>query len=487
MSFLLALAALGASGYALLRLLRLQAGRALVDAPLSWFAGTGYFALGAFALRFLVGVRYTRWSAAAVLTLPAAALAARSLLRRGAAPPAQGEAARPGARFIPRPVWLFIPLAAYAAAVSVVVVLVGLGTPTQTDDGLRVRAFAPILAFRDEWNEAARGVLALAGPLPTFAPSLAWRLTGTVDQFHVNAFILASFVALLALAVALPASRGRPERGWAYAFAVCSLPLFVYHLTTTYADALLATYLGAAFLFFLEFGIGGEADDALRSVLLLLAAAMVKREGELVAGAVCLALVAQAAFERRRLGGAFFRRAALLVLPYLLLVVVARVAAVGWEGAFPFVGAAARQAAQGAPVAADPEAVTIRSLALPAFRFAVVSSGSAGVLFWILPVTAVLQFRSLGKRRAAWTLAALAVLFAQVAVTSLWLFPRFTVDQSTVHRQLLPLSVAAALWVAAFLVEGVAEARAELLERAEPVRRPAPGGERPAKGRSRRR
>ncbi|HVP67317.1 MAG TPA: hypothetical protein VMT17_08650 [Anaeromyxobacteraceae bacterium] len=476
MSFFLALAALGASGYALLRLLRLETGRAAVDTPFSWFAGTGFFALGSFVLRFLAGLRYTRATAVTVLALPAAALAVRAFRRRGAAPAPQ--AAEPPGRWLPRPLWLFAPLAAYAAGVALVVFQVGLGTPTQTDDALRVRAFAPILAFRDEWNEAARVVLSMAGALPTYVPSLGWRLSGRVDHFHVNGAIVASFIALLALAVALPSSRGRPERGWAYAFAVCSLPLFVYHLTTTYADALLATYVGAAFLFFLEFGVGGEPDDALRSLLLLLAAAMVKREGELVAGAVAAALLAQVTWERRRLGTPFFWRAGLICLPYLLLV-VARVAAVGWEGAFPFVGAAARQAAQGAPAPVGREALLDRSLAGSAFLWAVFSSGSAGVLYWILPAVAVLQFRSLAQRRAAWTLGAVAILLAEVAVTSLWLFPRFTVDQSTVHRQMLPVSVAASLWIAAFLVEGIAERRASRGERGE---RRAPAAARPGKG-----
>ena len=472
MSFLLAAAALCASGYALLRLLRLDTGCWAADAPLSWFAGTGWFALATFVLRFLAGVAYTRPSAVLVLVLPAAGLAARAWMRRGEVP-APGAPA-PGRRWLPRPPWLFAPLAAYVIAVAAVVVLYGLGTPTQTDDGLRVRAFAPVLAFRDEWNAAARAVLAMSGALPTYVPSLGWRLAGAVDHFHVNAALVTGFLALLGLAVALPSSRGRPERGWASAFAVSSLPLFVYHCTTTYADATLAIYVGAAFLFFVEYGLSGEEEDALRSLLLLLAAAMVKREGELVAGVVAAALLAQVAWEGRRRGWAPLRHMGFLCLPYLL-VVAARVTSVGWENAFPFLSAAARQAAQGPPAPSDRSTLAARSQALPAFVWAIFSSGSAGMLYWILPVTAFFQLRALGRRRAAWTLAALVLLFAEVAVTSLWLFPRFTVDQSTVHRQMLTLSVAGALWLAAFLAEGVAEGR----EAAPPA---PPAGAKAAKG-----
>src|SRR6185295_7562744 len=107
-------------------------------------------------------------------------------------------------------------------------------TPTQTDDGMRVRAFTPVLAFVDGWSDEARALLPVAGLLPTWAPTLAWRLTGTLDTFHVNAFVVVTLVMTLALVVALAAARGRPSEGWAGAFALLSLPLFVYHCTTTY-------------------------------------------------------------------------------------------------------------------------------------------------------------------------------------------------------------------------------------------------------------
>ncbi len=452
MTFLLTVIGVCASGFALLRLLRLAVGHSAVDLPLSWFVGSGWYALASFALRFLAGVPYTAGTAVAIVALPVAGLLAERLAHRGRPAAPQGEA--PAARWRPRPAWVFAPLALYAVAVATMVVLHGSGTPTQTDDGLRVRAFASILAYRDAWSPEARAVLTMAGPLPSYVPSLGWRVTGRVNHFDVNGVILAGLVSLLALAVGLASARGRPERGWAGAFAVLSLPLFVYHCTSTYSDATLAICLGAAFLFLLEFGFTREPADAERSLLLLLGAAMVKREGELVAGAVGVVLLAQVAWEWRRFGRSRLLSLALLCAPYVL-VLAARVASVGLADAFPFLRLAA---ARGAGAPAGPGlSPAPRDNPLPAFVWSLFSSGNAGLLFWVLSASVVLQFRSLARRRLAWPLAAVALLFAQGAITSLWLVPEFTVNQTTVHRQLLPLSVAAALWVAALLTEAALE------------------------------
>jgi len=455
MSFFLAAAAFCASGYALLWLLRLATGRLAVDLAASWFVGTGFYSLAVFVLRFLFGVPYTALSALAVLALPPAALAGAWASGRrspGAAPP--GSVAPPSpARLVPRPVWLFAPLAAYVLFTAAVTVLHGVNTPTQTDDALRVRALAPVLAFRDEWNAEARGVLVMSGPIPTFVPSLGWRLTGSVDQFHVNGSILLGLVALLLLSVALPSARGSPERGWASAFAVLSLPLFVYHCTATYADATLAIYLGAAFLFFIEFGLGADEADGKRAMLLLVGAAMVKREGEITAGAVAAVLLAQAAWQGRRSGEALLRRLLLLCLP-LVPVLVARVFLVGWRSAFPFLSVAAQRAVEAAPQVQSAPALAVQARVVPAFVWSVFSSGSGGIVYWVLAAVLALQLGAVRRRGAAWTLAAVLLLFAEVAVTSLWLFPAFTVDQSTVNRQMLPLAVATALWLAALLAPG---------------------------------
>jgi hypothetical protein len=500
MTYALTVLSLVAAGLALLDLLRLRTGHALPDAALGWLAGSGWLAAVAPALRFALGVPLGRPTLAAVLLAPIVAWGALRLRARvanaasGVAPspqpsPPAGErevgaaqlpspagerevgaqASSPSemasrARWIPRPLWLFAPIALYVAVVLAAVLLHGANTPTNTDDGVRVRAFAPMLAFDDGWEPAARAVFAQAAPLATFVPAVAWIATGAVDHFHVNYFVLTELVALLALAIGLGVARGSPERGWAGAFAVLSLPLFVYHATSTYSDAVLAMRVGGAILFAVEYARGRDRADLSRALLLLGFAALVKREGELVAAAPAAVLLAQAAWERWRGGRPLpWRAAALLVAPGLVAA-IGKVAALGVAGAFPMLGFVFQQAAEAAGAGAGaPRAPGLAAEAAAIFfGDSLFRSGNQGMLYWILVAVLVVRARAILRGELVWPLLAVGAVFAEVAVSSIVLTPQFTLDQSTVNRALLVASVPVALWVAAAVVEAVrAEAVAE--------------------------
>lgn len=453
MTFLLSAALLCASGVGLLRALRLGTGSLVIDLPLGWFAGMAWFAAATFSIQALLGVPANAPLAIAVLALP---LAAWGLLRSR-----RPVLAPSGRRWVPRPAWLFAPMAAWSIVVLAAVVLHGLATPTHTDDAYRVRAYAPILVAAGTWNGPARHLIAMAGPIPAVAPALAWVLGAPVDPFHVNATIVLTFLALLTLLVALASERGAPEAGWGAAFALTSLPLLAYHVTSTYSDAWLAMYLGAAFAFLVAFGQRRDAADADRALLLLLGAAMVKREGELVAFPAVVLLLAQVAWMRRAEGVRSLARLAPLCAAYGV-VVAARVAAVGIPGAFPFLRAAAeRTASAGGAVAiaaATPAASAGPVGAAPEpgvwtiFVEALFSDGNLGLLWWVLAVSVVLLFPRIRKDGLAWSGAALGLIFAETAASALWLYPQFTLDHGTVHRSLLPVSAAAAVWLSALLV-----------------------------------
>jgi len=457
MTFLLSAALMCASGVGLLRALRLGTGSLVVDVPLGWFAGMAWFAAATFSIQALLGVPANAPLAIAVLALPLVAWALLRWRRPVLAPSGGGGGSGSKRRWLPRPAWLFAPMAAWSIVVLAAVILHGLSTPTHTDDAYRVRAYAPILVAAGTWNGPARDLIAMAGPIPAVAPALAWVLGAPVDPFHVNATIVLTFLALLALLVALASERGAPEAGWGAAFALTSLPLLAYHVTSTYSDAWLAMYLGAAFAFLVPFGQRRDAADAARALLLLLGAAMVKREGELVAFPAVVLLLAQVAWMRRAEGVRSLARLAPLCAAYGV-VVAARVAAVGLPGAFPFLrAAAARTASAGGAVAtavipAGPVGAAPEPGVWAIFVEALFSDGNLGLLWWVLAVSVILLFPRIRKDGLAWSGAALGLIFAETAASALWLYPQFTLDHGTVHRSLLPVSAAAAVWLSALLV-----------------------------------
>lgn len=456
MSVLLAIAALTGAGAALLRIAGLGTGRPAVDLPLGWIVGQGWFGLGAYALRFLAGVPYRAPTAVALVALPPVALALLRWRRAGSPRPGAGAEAGP-VRWIPRPAWLYGALGGWVSLVTIAVALHAIAAPPAADDALRVRAFAPVLAFRDDWSPAARRVLQLAGPIPTWVPSLAWVVTGSVDHLHTQLVAVADLLALLALTVGLGAARGRPERGWLGAFLACSLPLFAVHLTTAMADAPLAIHLAVGVLLAAEFARTGDPDDAVRAMLAYACAALVKREGLLLAGGAA-AVLAASALTRPGAPRRAWARLLAAAAPVALLP-AAGAAAVGLAGAVPFlevvagrIGDAGAQA-----VLASPAAV---AGAPRAFAEALFLHHNHGLVFWILPAAVALRARQALRGPLAWPLAAVGVLFLESLVAALWLTPAYTVDGTAVHRSLLPAALAASLWLAGLLVEEAPDERA---------------------------
>ena len=480
MIFLLAALAVGASGYALLRAIGLSTGRLPVDVPLAWFAGSAWIGFASFTARGLLGIPSGAATALVALALPFLAWAVVRRLGRGrtpAGPWGTGPEAEAKSRWLPRPAWLFAPMAAWTLAVALAVTLHGLNTPVHTDDAFRIRAFAPILAASGGWNAGARDAIAMAGPVPTYVPSLAWMLGAGVDPVHVSASIVLTFLALLGLLVALGAERGVPEAGWGAAFAITSMPFFAYHAASTYADAWLGMFLAAAFAFLVAHGRAAAPADAGRAMLLLVGAAMVKREGELLVLPVVVVLLAQVAWGGRPAWGTL-RRLGLLAGSYLLAV-GARVAAVGLVGAFPFLRAVVeRSSATAAPAAPAHRAFEVAGPGAGEILLrAIFTDGDLGLLWWVLVASLLMLAPRLRRERLAGSLAALALVLAETAASALWLFPEFTLNHGTVHRSLLPVSAAAAVWLAALLASAPREVTA-----APP---PAPPGRREAAARKR--
>jgi hypothetical protein len=453
-TFLLAAALLVGSGLALLALLRLRTGAAAADAALAWFVGSGVYAGAASLARFLLHLPIGRAAALALVLAPPAIWAALAVRRRRAGPPAlaggAAPAPRPASRWLPRPLWIFAPLALYVAVVLVATVLHGVNTPTLTDDGVRVRAFAPILAFQDAWSTEARAIFVMAGPVTTFVPALGWTLSGTVVHFHVNDAVLADLVAFLVLLVGLGSARGSPERGWAGAFALLSIPLLVYHCTQTYADAVLAIRLAAALLLGVEFARTGDRGDARRSLLLVGLVALVKREGEFVAVAAAVPVVGQLLWERLRGGKPFPWGAVALAVVPALASPVSKLAAAGAEG-FPLVAFILQQVGLARTPPADVGVYSRAEAARIFFSSVLFRSGNSGMIYWVLPAAIAVRARTAVRDGLAWPLLGLAALLGEVAITSIVLLPRFTVDHSAVHRALLVVTVPAAVWLAAAL------------------------------------
>lgn len=451
MIFLVTVVLLCGGGLALLHLARLGTTSRVADVAVAWWLGSGYYALCAGFLRLVCHLHQSRAVTLGIVVAPMLAWAA---LR-------PRNETRTRAVWWPRPLWLFAPVMLYCLVTVLAVAWHGVNTPTHTDDGERVRAYTALVAAGDEWPQSLMGLVIMTGTLSTFVPALGARLGGPIDHFQSNYFVLANLIALVALVVGLGASRGRPERGWVTALLLLSLPLFVYHCTSTYADAVLAIAIAAATVFLLELEHAGDLSDALRALLLLTAAAMVKREGDFVAAPVAVVVVVAAVVRCK----ADTRRVLLLLglgfVPYLAYAAT-KVSLVGTGGAYPFLSPLLTRAVAALPSAPAEAAAAVtvgNGTGVPAlFLYALTSSGNAGMMFYALLATAVLGI-PLWWRRQAWSLLGITMMLAEATVIALWVYPKFTRDQSTVHRALIPVAVCAAVWIATLVADAIWDQR----------------------------
>ena len=155
-------------------------------------------------------------------------------------------------------------------------------------------------------------------------------------------------------------------------------------------------------------------------------------------------------------------------------------------------GFMAGQAAQAVgATAAPPLAPRItRDAAGLFFDWALFRFGNQGMIYWIAAAAIAVRARAIVRGRELWPLLAVLTLFAEVAASSVLLVPQFTVNQGTVHRALLVVTVPLALWTAATIAEAV---RLEALAPSSAPVKGAPGGEarpdatQPGRRRSRRR
>jgi hypothetical protein len=186
-------------------------------------------------------------------------------------------------------------------------------------------------------------------------------------------------------------------------------------------------------------------------MLLLLGAAMVKRSGELAALPFLLVLLGQAAWierPRRRT----VARLGLLGSVYALAVGT-QIASLGMAEAFPYLSAVFGKARQAiaTPGPAGAGAPGPLSLALEIFVHGIFRSGHFSVLAWVFLVSVVLLWPRIGREGLGWSLAALGLFFGEVAGMALWVSRSSTLDQSAVHRGLVPVAAVAAVWLAALL------------------------------------
>lgn len=447
-----------ACGYAWVHLLRLSQGNLVTDAALSWFAGMAWFSLASAVCLYAWRLEPSGWLSLALLALPVLVLALRP--RHLLAETRSGVARLRACQWWPaNGPWLWGSVTIVTLLVLVLIVLHGTNTPTHTDDAMRLRAYTPFLAYRGDLTPAAARALLSNGAVVSFVPLPGWQLSDNPSHFHVNYLILTSLLFFCLLLYASCCDSGRPEQGLGTVFLLTALPLYVYHLTTTYSDALCATFFAGALFFFARHAERRDTASVAALFLFLLLTAMVKNEGEIMALTVLgvfLLSAAWACWRERTLAwqplavGLAVLAAYLLVknlhAPNNLVQTVWRAVTRALEWGVPAApGSGMRKAAKAVASVAPGRVQAV-------FWGGFFSSGNYGIIFYLLPAFCAWRWRHLWRLRLGWAVAALLLVAAEVYLNGVHIHPQWTLDQSTLHRSIMCLAVGSAIIVGCLLV-----------------------------------
>ena len=444
MSFLGSTLLLISAGYSLVLLLRISQKHIVADIALGWFLGSGYFALVSFFVAYILHIRLCLLSSLGTILLPGGILLLRFQTFKTAIK--ESIIATMATPYFPKTKRLvYLLLFSMVLAVLVLVFLHGKNTPTNTDDAVRLRAFTPMLVYENNLTGKTTPLILNNGIFPSFVPILSWQLARRIEHFQFNYFILINFLFFLTAIYLFPAIRQKPQQGILNLFLVLSIPLFVYHATTTYVDTLYVIPFSLSFLIMTFYFQERSSRDFRIFLLLMTITCFSKSEGEITGiTALCVMLTYLITKRYRRESNLPLKKEWLLIIPFVLYLIIRNFVSPNQLISLLLVKGDLSAANQAITGSSPPN----RAKALTIFWESLFSSGNFGVLFYVLSFNVAYYLRSICQSPFVWPLVALVLLFLEIFYNAIFLTPQFTIDKTTIHRSLMILAVSSALFLA---------------------------------------
>lgn len=441
--FLLSTIVLLAVGYCLLALLRISQKHLGADLALSWFIGTGYFAFAYMLVVFVFQVGFNVIASLIIIVLP---LAAFGMWR-----PKQKNAEQTKVSYLPATKRvLYLALIAWIVAILPLIFLHSKNTPTNTDDGVRLRAYTPFLVYQNDFRDETDGLILGNGIMPSFVPALSWQLGGGADHFHINYFVFSSFFFFLLLLYMVPTTRGNAAQGIMNVFLVLSIPLLLYHATTTYMDIIYILPFVLGFVFFSYYVQDLKLSDLKLTILFWTLTCFSKTEGEILAltGFAFLVLFVCYNYFKNKKG--LNKQMGVWVLPVVIYFIVKDQYAGNISGLLNILTSVGGDMQTGD--IAGTEAVVEKAKFTSeqvwrTFSHSFLASGNFGILFYVLLFNIAYFVRSIFGSRLIWSFLILGAIFFEIYYNGVVLHPEWTINQTTIHRSVIVLAVLASVFL----------------------------------------
>lgn len=460
MTYLATALLIALSGYCIVHFINISRGHFIHDLALGWFAGGAYYCISSALLVFGAGLPVKAAYSFIIIALPLLVMLAKwkSYLPSVIDSVKQIRSVEylPGMRLLS----FQSVLLGYAVFVFILVFLQGASTPIIADDALSLRSYTPVLVHENILEGRAKIMIFLNGVWPSFLTVPFWHVKGEIAHFYTNYAVLTSLFCFMVVAYLAPITRGDSKRGIYNIFLVMTLPLFVIHGATTYADMRMAIPFALGFLFFTFYVHGFDVKDLKTAVLFFIITCLVKEKG-ILAGITCLT-VTFAAFAFVTLK---FKRHSLKVAILLLFALTSACALILY---YTSAGAIVRQTVMDfrpllyKPVLEELLKPSVNALIygetlnfskyplfikLFGFFRSMFSSGNSGVFFYLLFAAIILNLRKIFTPGFIWSFLLWGIIFSEIFIHMVVIYHSLDMHENTLHRAIMVFAVVSSIYL----------------------------------------
>ena len=429
-------------GYAIAILLDLLRNDLLSDLSLAWFFGIGYYGLGLLINHYVFHGKLGPVSSLLVLSIPFLLAFIRQIKNLSAKKIELKEGRYLSDKKNRKLTLLEKGLLLISLSIFLLICSHGVSTPVVSDDAARVRAYYPIMVYKQDLKYFY-GKMFTNGPVSNYAPQLLWQLNGGVEYFFIKYMNLVSFACFLILLFRIPVKHGNVGEGVYNVFLTLSLPFLVYHATSANLDLPVVIPFALGFLLFSIYVESGKRADLNTAILIFTVAALIKGKGELLAvtgiGIAGMYVLSESARKKSPMPW----KSISFILPLAIFLYLKESVGTPYFKRFDEPVNSLTNLIVGSPSKVEATAhVFAPGQKIYGFFHSLFLSGHFNILFYLL-VGSILFFagRIAVSKRLKWNLFFFAVVFSECYIYMASRFDVALAHQSIIHRVMILLAV----------------------------------------------
>lgn len=429
------------TGYTFLFLFNVKSSSLPLNFALAWFVGAGYFSFVNSIFYFGLGINTGIITSITIVAIPIMIFGivwAKYKTDNKYVPPVASKKTN---RF---KIYERI-LIGIIILTLIIIVCHGASTPSNGDDSFRIRAYTPFLVYDNITDENAKSLIFQNGVWPTFLPLLFWHLNGQPEQFYLNYLNLTTLIAFITILYFAPLVSGNEKQGLYNAFAILSIPLFIYHGTSTYMDIVLIMVFALGYLFFSMYLKSNEMIDIKLAILFFILTFLIKDKGGIAGITGIFMIIAYWLYGKYKRSEKSWKTIATFAVPLALFLVFLVLYSLNIDTLAQKVNVSKSIFLKNPKVPSE----FIAALQYKAYGLfhSLFLSGNFGILFYVFMANVFLYARRIFLTKLIWEFILTSIIFIQIFMYMVVIYVRVDMHQAIVHRVVMMLAVICSLFL----------------------------------------